>query len=693
MDRPSSNQYLAYATLWILVGSVVSIAIPFQSVFASHSDIEIVEVSDTRPDPGDDITISGFINNADEDDPVDIRVTEPDGGSDTFETKVDDNEEFSENYEIPDPTDDGIYEVEVEFGSEDNTYAYFLIDEEDDDVEVVTDEDTYEPGQDVDISGEVTDPTLGEDEVQIRVLDPEGNDIGPSGAVDIDTNDEFEETIELDNDAHPGVYAVIVEYDNEDAGWFIFEVIEDSGSSVITATVTDTTLAPGDEVEITGSIDEDDVEVGEEVILTVEDPDGDALDLTGDSEEPNSDGEFEFTFDLDDDAETGVYDVTLEYTGYDDKALTFTVSTTSGGGSGGSGGSSGSDGGLTAKLSKSSFLAGEELTVSGVVPRISGDEDGVSITVSNPSNFPIATKFPEPETSRSYSASFFLPQSLAEDEDYRVVVNYDGNEVELSFDITGKVTGGTGGPISVQTDKESYTAGSTVRITGEIADALIVEGRQVALQVFNPADAAYRFDPIVPEDDGTFSYSMPIGGPLGVTGEWEVKVTYNGQVAETTFDLTGGVAAPPTYQLKFEDQTFPIEYSSDGTINNMYLRPLEKKLVISITDDAEGKLTITLPREVIDAVQGSTDINYIVTTIDIQSGEETQVDITESLTNVDERTIVIDYDEGTDLIEIQGTNVVPEFGALSAILLAIAVLGIVAATTKFSNRFSAYRHW
>jgi len=667
-------------------------AVPFQHTFASHSDIEEVEVDDITPNPGDEITISGVIDNANEDEDVDITIQEPDnGGTDSADTQIDsDDGDFSETYEIPDPTDDGIYEIEVEFGSEESTFAYFLIDEDNDDVPTETDEDTYEPGQDVEISGEVLDPVTGEEEVDIKVLDPEGNDIGP-GSSDLDSDDTFEETIELDNDAHAGVYAVIVEYNGNEEGWVVFEVIEGSsgGSSEFTASLSDATLSPGDPVVITGSINENDVDV-DEVILTVKDPDN--AEIENDSVRPDNDGGFEFRFDLDDDADIGTYKATLEYIDYADKTLTFTVSTSSSGGSGGSGGSSGSDGGLTAKLSKSSLLAGESLTVSGVVPSIAGGEDGVSITVSTPGNNFIAAKFPEPESDKTYSASFILPQSLAEDDDYRVIVSYDGNEVELSFDITGKATGSTG-PITVKTDKTSYSSGSTVKISGVIADEILVPGQQIALQVFNPERAPYRFDPIEPEDDGSYAYSMTIGGPLGVTGEWDVKVTYNGQVGETSFDLTGGVAASPRYDLKFEDQTFSIKYESDGAINSMYVRPAEKKLVVSIDGEEDGELTITLPREVIDAVKAGSDIKYIVTTFDTETGEEKQVDITESLTNAEERTIVIDYDAGTDLIEIQGTNVVPEFGALSAIVLAIAIFSIVAVTAKISNKLSAFRQW
>src|SRR6185503_6171718 len=242
MNGHTLNSYLAYALILTLVGSLFSLAVPFQPTFASHSDIEEVEVDDITPKPGDEITISGVIDNAEDNEDVGITIREPgNGGTDNADTQIDgDDGEFSETYEIPDPTDDGIYEIEVEFASEDSTFAYFLIDEDNDDVPTETNEDTYEPGQDVKISGEVLDPETGEEEVDIKVLDPEGNDIGP-GTVNLDSSDEFDETVELDNDAHAGVYAVIVEYNGDEAGWFIFEVVEGSGSSEFTASLSDAT--------------------------------------------------------------------------------------------------------------------------------------------------------------------------------------------------------------------------------------------------------------------------------------------------------------------------------------------------------------------------------------------------------------------------------------------------------------------
>jgi predicted secreted protein with PEFG-CTERM motif len=653
-------------------------------VLLDEEDIDLVY------EPGDTITISGSIDDVDNtEDTVSLSVSGP-GTSDDDDTTHDDGE-FEFEYEIENDAEDGIYTVEIEYDG-DTAITYFMIDEETDDVRLILDDELYSQGGTVEISGEV-DPAAGENEVEITIQDPEGND-DLSTDIELD-GDEYSDEVDLDDDAVHGKYAVTAIYDDEE-GYAIFEVEEDSGGSGsgdITATVTDTTVAPGDEVEITGNIDEGDIEGGAEVILRVEDPEDDLITELNDSVEPDSDtGDFDFSFELDEDADTGVYTVILSYEELDDKELTFTVSTSTGGGSSGGGSGSGSSSGLTARLSKTSALAGEAITVTGVVPRINSDEL-VNIVVLKPNGaFVGVSVFPEPTSDKTYSGILRLPSTLEEDEDYTVVVGYDNKEVRLNFDVTGKATGSTGA-ITVKTDKTSYSTGSTVVINGQIADDIFVEGQQVALQVYNPENAAYRFDPIEPEDDGSYSYELTIGGRLAISGEWDVKVTYNKQSAETTFDLTGGPAASPTYDLKVEDQTFAIKYESDGTINSMYVRPAEKKLVVAIDADADGSLTITLPREVIDAVQGGTDTKYIVTTFDTETGDETQIDITESLTNAQERTIVIDYDEGTDLIEIQGTNVVPEFGVLSALLLAIAIFSIIAVTTKFSNKFSAFRQW
>jgi uncharacterized protein YfaS (alpha-2-macroglobulin family) len=678
--------YLTYALMLTLTVSIFSTALTVQPAKASHANIILNEANiSLEYEAGDDVTIEGEIDDVNDDvDEVTLTITGPDSDHDD---EVDhDDGDFEFEYSLPNDAEDGIYIIEVEYDDE-SVFSYFFIDEGED-VEVDLDAGTYGPDDTVAISGNNLDPDPAEADVVITIEDPEGDD-DLSDDVELD-GDEYSLDVELD-DADHGKYAVTVEY-NGDEGYAVFEVEEDGGSSSddpITVEFSKTSYRQGDEVIISGEIENPDPTV--EVFVTVQDSDDN--EIFDDSEDPTNDGSYQFEFDLESDAELGTYTVTVEYDGDEiDDTFTVTSSSTSGGGTGGSGSGSGSDSGLTARLSKTSLLAGETLTVSGVVPRIVTDEDGVSITITTPAGNYVAAKFPEPASDKSYTSSFVLPTSLAEDEDYRVVVYYDDKEVELSFDITGKASGSVGA-LTVKTDKTTYSVGSSVTISGQISDEIFVEGRQLALQVFNPDDAPYRFDPIVPEDDGSYSYPMQIGGPLGVTGEWQVKVTYGTQTSETTFDLTGGVPSTPKYELTVEDDTFTIEYDSDGTINSMYVRPSEKKLVVSIDGEQEGQLTLTLPRVVIDAVESGSDIKYVVSTVDTETGEEKVIEITEGVSDANERTITIDYDAGTDLIEIQGTNIVPEFGPLSAIVLAIAVFSIIAVTARFSNRFSAFRQW
>ncbi|MGI0012812.1 MAG: PEFG-CTERM sorting domain-containing protein [Nitrososphaera sp.] len=683
MDRWSANRNFTYALLLTLFGSIFTSVLTFQPSYSSHTNIilDLSRIDTDRYNPGDSVRISGEIDNVDSNvDEVTITVDGP--GEHEVQDEPLDGSDFDFEYDIPADADDGIYTIEVEYDGE-SVFTYFFIDENDDDITVETDSDFYGPGDNVDISGTVDQPNLELDAVEITVLDPE-NDEKVNGHEEELDGDDFRYDFDLDNDEDlHGRYAVEVVYDN-DEGFFIFEVEEDGGSSdFVSAELSKTSYKRGEEVIVTGEIAEDDVDLAE-VLITVDDPSGD--EIFDDSVRPESDGSFEFDFSIKDDAPTGQYEVTLSYEGYDDEVLTFSVTTgTTTGGTTGIG--SGSDRGLTAKINKVSFLAGESITVTGVVPSIVKDEL-ITIGIFEPDGtFTKVQAFPEPDSDKEYSATLRLPSWLEVEDDYKIVIGYDGRDVELEFDITGKSDDASEGPITVETDKERYSAGSTVKITGKIAEDIFTGG-QMVIQVENAADARYRYDLVAPSDDGSYSYSMPVGGPLAVSGEWTVTAFYNQQKAETTFELTGGAGARPTFSLKVEDQTYPIEYEvTDGSINSMFVKPAEKKLVVSIDTEEDGVLTIVLPRHVIDAVEGGLDVKYVVATTDIDTGSDSAANIIESETSGESRTLVIEYEAGTDLIEILGTTVVPEFGIYSAIILAAAILGIIAVTARFSNRF------
>jgi predicted secreted protein with PEFG-CTERM motif len=100
-------------------------------------------------------------------------------------------------------------------------------------------------------------------------------------------------------------------------------------------------------------------------------------------------------------------------------------------------------------------------------------------------------------------------------------------------------------------------------------------------------------------------------------------------------------------------------------------------LIIAIEATQDGSLTITLPRAVIDAMKGDKDDSFIV----LVDGEEASV-YDEIETTSTDRTLYIEFPAGAEQIEIIGTFVIPEFGAIAVMILAVAIISIVAISAR-----------
>jgi predicted secreted protein with PEFG-CTERM motif len=51
----------------------------------------------------------------------------------------------------------------------------------------------------------------------------------------------------------------------------------------------------------------------------------------------------------------------------------------------------------------------------------------------------------------------------------------------------------------------------------------------------------------------------------------------------------------------------------------------------------------------------------------------------------DTRTLTIQFTGGAEQIDVVGTSLVPEFGTIAAIVLAVSIVGIIVATTRYSK--------
>ncbi|MBS1267755.1 MAG: hypothetical protein MAG458_00467 [Nitrosopumilus sp.] len=258
------------------------------------------------------------------------------------------------------------------------------------------------------------------------------------------------------------------------------------------------------------------------------------------------------------------------------------------------------------------------------------------------------------------------------------------------------VFGQVQGSIVVTTDKPSYIEGESIVITGEVSE--IFPETPVSIVVKSPKGNLVAIAQIQVGVDKKYSTEITAGGALMKTGgTYTIVVQYGAQnrSAETSFEFEGvsetmekitnfeEIAPIEEITTTVTDTTISITGSNDlveyeitnGKILNIIPDIDAKSLVISIEAIEEGSITLTIPRSVLDATINGVDDDFFV----LVDGEE--VDFEEITTLID-RTLTIEFQAGSEEIEIIGTFVIPEFGTIAAMILAVAIISIVAVSAK-----------
>jgi len=112
-----------------------------------------------------------------------------------------------------------------------------------------------------------------------------------------------------------------------------------------------------------------------------------------------------------------------------------------------------------------------------------------------------------------------------------------------------------------------------------------------------------------------------------------------------------------------------LDYSiSSGSVSSIMTNSDDATLVVAIDTSDDGELSINLDSDYITAFD---DGSYFV----LVNGEEVWF-------SQDGNDLTIPYESGTEKIEIVGSVVVPEFGTIAMIVLAVAIVSIIVLTTK-----------
>ena len=278
--------------------------------------------------------------------------------------------------------------------------------------------------------------------------------------------------------------------------------------------------------------------------------------------------------------------------------------------------------------------------------------------------------------------------------------------------------------ITVTTDKSSYSEDEIISISGEIK--YLALGDQLTILITSPNGNIAEIDQVTAGPDKKFNTEItPNGAYWKIPGTYVILVTKDkNNQATTSFEFSGAVNSSTNEldEMVVEDAVIEDAVIEDAVIEDSLVDEIAVvdsvvtattvtvqdstdlisyeitnakllnvipdldavSLLIYIETTDEGSITLTIPRSVLDASINGGDDEFFV----LVDGEE--VDFEEITTSVD-RTLTIDFLAGTEQIEIIGTFVIPEFGTIAAMILAVAIISIVAISAKSRlNMLSSY---
>lgn len=239
--------------------------------------------------------------------------------------------------------------------------------------------------------------------------------------------------------------------------------------------------------------------------------------------------------------------------------------------------------------------------------------------------------------------------------------------------------------ISVETNANSYEEGETIVISGKVS--IIITGTPVTLQIFSE-DNLVDVDQITVAEDGSYSSTIRAIGPLwSKAGEYTIRVSFGeGNIAETQFTFSPKTETSETKIFEVDagnHGTFDVEYSIEGgTVKDMLVDEEMFALIVIIESTNDGSILLEIPRYALDAKkQDETDDKFIIIIDGIEAPDQ------ETITDSNSRVIKINFEQGDSDIEIIGTTIIPEFGTIAMMVLAIGIITTIFVT---KNRFQMH---
>ena len=238
-------------------------------------------------------------------------------------------------------------------------------------------------------------------------------------------------------------------------------------------------------------------------------------------------------------------------------------------------------------------------------------------------------------------------------------------------------------PLTVEADQSVYDHDTKITVTGQVAN-VIPGDVPITLTVVNPLNSLVTIDQINVSNDGSFTTSVSTAGNLWkYDGTYTIRVNYGSLDNKVIVELTGGVAVDAAKHTGHSDEEMhhdDVECGSNevaihdactsydisgGHVISATVNTNDNSVIINIDADDDGTLTIS--------PSTSTQTGIFMVLVDGEESDDAEIN---------GNTVTVPFFAGTEQIEIIGTFVIPEFGTIAAMILAVAIISIIAISAK-----------
>jgi predicted secreted protein with PEFG-CTERM motif len=223
-------------------------------------------------------------------------------------------------------------------------------------------------------------------------------------------------------------------------------------------------------------------------------------------------------------------------------------------------------------------------------------------------------------------------------------------------------------PLDVGTDELTYDHESTITVTGSVAN--VVPGDVVTIVVVSPLNSIVTIDQLNVSSDNTFKTTFNTSSGLWkYDGTYTIKVNYGSLDNKAAVELFGGVAVGTPSgcgpsEVDADGYCIPYEISG-GEVTSATINTDDNSIIININPNDDGTLTVT-PSE-------STQDGIFMVLVDGEESDDVEIN---------GNTVTVMFPAEAEQIEIIGTFVIPEFGTIAAMILAVAIISIIAVSAK-----------